>query len=142
MVLFSINLAGGFLLDRFGRKWLTITGQIMYGFFLIGLPFMQTIYPGIFVLNILSKIFGLAFITNSPFLSDYVMPESIGGTVAICGMIESTSKLAVNSGYIWLQKEFNFDFSWLFLGTGLFIVLSSLPMICGLQEVSKKKNSD
>jgi len=58
LCLFPVNIFAGLLLDRFGRKYLTIWGFIVYGASIIAYPFSPSIYPGILGISIAGKLLG------------------------------------------------------------------------------------
>jgi len=70
--------------------------------YLTGLCFIGSIYPGILVLTICSKVFGCSVLMNTPFTADYVQKPSMGGTVAILVTLTTTGGLVVSSGFIGL----------------------------------------
>jgi len=67
-----VSVVAGFLLVRFGSKWLYLWGFLVMAGYLTGLCFIGSIYPGILVLTILSKVFGESVLMNTPFTADYV----------------------------------------------------------------------
>ena len=85
----GFNLISGFLMDRFGRKRLSLGGYAVFSIIMILTPHIaKTIYPGI----LLSKIsMNLALIPsfNTVLVIDYISKESMGITSAF--MMELTA---------------------------------------------------
>ena len=132
----------GFLLDRFGRKWLYIFGFVVVASYLTGLCYIGSIYPGILVLTICSKVFGASLLMNTPFTADYVQKESMGSTIALIYAISDTGGILVQSGFVGLQKAYDLSFNLFFLGTAAATILGIIPMIFCLKDVSGKKKKD
>jgi len=102
IALFLVNVFAGFLLDRFGRKWLYIFGFLVMAGYLTSLCYVGSIYPGILALTICSKVFGCSLLMNTPFTADYVQKQSMGPIVAIITALATTAEIVVTSGFIGL----------------------------------------
>ena len=118
---------------------MTIWGFVVYGAALTVYPFMESIYPGILCISIASKVLGQVFITNTPFLADYVSRQSMGGTVALTAAVEKTAVAVVNTGYIWFQDKYDIGFSYFFVGTGALTIVGVFVTGFCLKEVAIKK---
>jgi hypothetical protein len=81
LVLLPVTFTCGILMDKYGRTYLSISGLLLFGGFMIVMPYISSIYPGILLTNIGLKI-GFVPSLNSPICVDYIAKESLGATVS------------------------------------------------------------
>ena len=127
------ELSVGWIMDAFGRKWVTIIGFVTTGVAVSMMPMFDFgVFPYMYILRVFQEM-GIVPLINSPFYIDYVHQKSMAIPGALISLISSTAAIFSFCGTLVLQTRVKVGF--IFVGFGSLVCLTSIAMCFGLKEV-------
>ena len=121
----------GYLMDLFGRKWLTIGGLMMASLATMLKPVPDKI-GYLYVLRTFTNI-GMVALINTPFTLDYIRKQSIGMIMASHSIIGTLAGITVTTGCIQLDKVMQVGY--VYVGIGILSLLVSVVLAFGLNDI-------
>lgn len=87
------ELSIGWIMDAFGRKWVTIIGFFTTGVAVSMMPMFDFgVFPYMYILRVLQEM-GLTPLINSPFFIDYVQQKSMAIPGALISFIATSAAI-------------------------------------------------
>lgn len=132
------ELVMGSIMDTFGRKGPSIGGMALAGTALIFMPmFSFPVFPYLYLLRILQTV-GLVPLINSPLWLDYISHRSMGTMASWINLIATVSSIIGTCGTLVISTWVSIGA--IFIGCGCILLLITVLMIPGIQEVASIKD--